>query len=169
MSRTRTILLALMVLARSLSAQFAVGQLTRLGDYESRRTSSYDRTGANGDYRHLKSGETMELFSEDGPTEIRHIWITMATGEVYHLKKVVLRMYWDGESEPSVEAPIRFRQSIKVTIEDGHANLRSDNLYSVAYWYQKEPHAKFPGLPPAEERIPKFMSTGGPGQDRKMK
>ena len=49
-----------------------------------------------------------------------------------------------------LEAPVRFRKSIKVTIEDGHANLRSDNFYSVAYWYQKEPHAVFPQLPPTE-------------------
>jgi hypothetical protein len=106
MPKARMVLLTIVVLARGLSAQFAVGTLTRLGDYESRRTSSYDRTGANGDYRHLKAGETMELYNEAGPGEIRHVWITMATGEVYHLKKVVLRMYWDGEAEPSVEAPI---------------------------------------------------------------
>jgi len=375
MPKARMVLLTIVVLARGLSAQFAVGTLTRLGDYESRRTSSYDRTGANGDYSHLKAGETMELYNEAGPGEIRHVWITMATPEVYHLKKVVLRMYWDGEAEPSVEAPIgdffglglgtytvfhsallvvapdkalnsyfpmpfarrgritvtnegrqeitdfywnidwvklpalapdtayfhaqyrqdtpcrgwykgnfygndfsearrdprwlntsgtgnyvfletrgdghfvgvtlsvfqnqwggwnegdemiwiddeteprihgtggedyfngawgfsslysfplvgltefhqwepgsrfshyrfhleaplRFHKSIKVTIEDGHANLRSDNLYSVAYWYQKDPHAKYPPLPAAEERIPKFINTGGPGQDPKMK
>jgi hypothetical protein len=60
-------------------------------------------------------------------------------------------------------------KSIKVTIEDGQANLRSDNFYSVAYWYQKEPHAPFPPLPPVEERIPKFKPTGGPGQDPNMK
>ena len=30
----------------------------------------------------------------------------MATGEAYHLKKTVLRMYWDNETEPSVETPI---------------------------------------------------------------
>ena len=39
----------------------------------------------------------------------------------------------------------------------------------MAYWYQKEPHAKFPILPPVEDRIVKFMPVGGPGQDKKMK
>ena len=375
MSKARFVLMALVVLARSLPGQYTAGSLTTLGDYESRRTSSYDRTGGNGDYRHLKAGETLELYNEAGPAEIRHVWITMAAGEAYHLKKVVLRMYWDDEAEPSVEtpvgdffglglgtytvfhsalvavapdkalnayfpmpfarrgrltvtnegnqeitdfywnidwvklpalpegtayfhaqyrqatpcrgwykgnfysndfsearrdprwlntsgagnyvfletrgdghfvgvtlsvfqnqwggwnegdemiwvdgepeprihgtggedyfngawgfstlysfpfvgltefhgwepgsrfshyrfhleAPVRFRKSIKVTIEDGHANLRSDNFYSVAYWYQKEPHGKFPALPPAAERIPKFVSVGGPGQDKAMK
>ena len=68
-----------------------------------------------------------------------------------------------------LEAPVRFHKSIRASIEDGHANLRSDNLFSVAYWYQKEPHHSFSPLPPAEVRIPKFVPTGGPGQDPAMK
>lgn len=62
-----------------------------------------------------------------------------------------------------MEAPIPFTQSFKATIEHGHANLRSDNYYSVAYWYQAEPHAPFPKLPPVEERIPALQAVGGPG------
>src|SRR5262252_7465632 len=88
------------------AAQFAVGDLAHLRNYDSERTSSFDRTGANHDYESLKPGQTLTLFSERGPAEIRHVWITMATGEAYHLKKVVLRMFWDGEQQPSVEAPI---------------------------------------------------------------
>jgi hypothetical protein len=61
-----------------------------------------------------------------------------------------------------IESPITFEKSIKVTIEHGHANHRSDNFYSVAYWYQTEPHAPFPPLPPAPERIPKLFAVGGP-------
>ena len=68
-----------------------------------------------------------------------------------------------------LEAPVRFHKSIRATIEDGHANLRSDNLFSVGYWYQTEPHAAFASLPPAESRIPKIYPVGGPGQDLKMK
>jgi hypothetical protein len=73
MSRALIGLLALVVLAEVGSAQFSVSTLPRLGEYESRRTSSYDRSGANGDYRSLKAGETLELFSEVGPAEIRHL------------------------------------------------------------------------------------------------
>ena len=375
MKKTLIVVLALGLLAPAVLAQGTTQSLARLGDYESHRASSYNRAGTNTDYFPLKSGETREIFAEAGPGEIRHIWITMATGEVYHLKKVVLRMYWDEETTPSVEAPIgdffglglgtytifqsavvavlpdkalntwfpmpfarrgritvtnegsqeitdfywnidwvklpalppdtayfhaqyrqsaphpgwykgnfygndfsearrdsrwsnvsgadnyvfleaagdghfvgvtlsifqnqwggwnegdemiwidgeaeprihgtggedyfcgawgfsslystplvgltefhqwepgsrfshyrfhldapiRFRKGIKATIEDGHANLRSDNLYSVAYWYQKEPHVRFPILPSVEDRIVKFMPVGGPGQDKKMK
>jgi len=68
MSKARIFLLTLLVLAKSMSAQSSVGTLTRLGDYESRRALSYDRSGANADYRHLKPGETLELFAEAGPS-----------------------------------------------------------------------------------------------------
>ncbi len=61
------------------------------------------------------------------------------------------------------ESPIAFEKSIRVTIEHGHANCRSDDFYSVAYWYQTEPHAAFPPLPPAKERLPKVFAVNGPG------
>ncbi len=61
------------------------------------------------------------------------------------------------------ESPIAFEKSIRVTIEHGHANHRSDNFYSVAYWYQTEPHAQFPTLPPAAARIPRVLHVGGAG------
>ena len=61
------------------------------------------------------------------------------------------------------ESPITFEKSISVTIEHGHANHRSDNFYSVAYWYQTEPHAAFPALPSVNERLPRLEPTGGPG------
>jgi len=62
-----------------------------------------------------------------------------------------------------LDSPIPFRRSFKATIEHGHANARSDNYYSVAYWYQSDPHAPFPPLPPVEDRIPHLQSVGGPG------
>jgi hypothetical protein len=62
-----------------------------------------------------------------------------------------------------IESPITFEKSIKVTMEHGHANHRSDNFYTTAYWYQTEPHAAFPALPAPAERVPKVFRTGGPG------
>ncbi|MEJ5867275.1 glycoside hydrolase family 172 protein [Pseudokineococcus sp. 5B2Z-1] len=52
-----------------------------------------------------------------------------------------------------VEDPVPFTRSIRVSIEHGHANRRSDDLSSVAYWYQELPHAPF-GIPPVAERLP---------------
>ncbi len=62
-----------------------------------------------------------------------------------------------------LDSPIPFTKSLRATIEHGHANHRSDNFFSVAYWYQTEPHAPFPALPPLEQRIPRLFPTGGPG------
>jgi hypothetical protein len=61
------------------------------------------------------------------------------------------------------ESPIPFEKSIRVTIEHGHGNCRSDDFYSVGYWYQTEPHAAFPALPAAEQRAPKIFRVGGAG------
>lgn len=62
-----------------------------------------------------------------------------------------------------IESPIPFEKSIRVTIEHGHANHREDNFYSVAYWYQTEPHAPFPPLPGVEARAPRVFAVGGAG------
>ncbi len=35
-----------------------------------------------------------------------------------------------------------------------HANCRSDDYSSVAYWYQTEPHRDFSPMPPVEKRLP---------------
>ena len=61
-----------------------------------------------------------------------------------------------------LESPITFTTSIRVTIESGHANHRSDNYFTVAYWYQTEPHTKLPPLPPVDVRVPHLIQTGGP-------
>jgi hypothetical protein len=341
--------------------------VTQPQDYALKRASSFDRTGGNADFRPIGPGETLTILDVDGPALLTHIWITLFAQEPYHLKKLVLRMYWDGEASPSVEtplgdffglglgeyhrweseglsvgsqralncflpmpfqkharitvtnegqvnvrsfyfnldyralskplpdgtfyfhaqyrqaqpnrgwtndfvnnfdpkvfnkknldgednyvwmeaqgrgsflgvtmsilqnqddwwgegddmffidgevhpsikgtgsedyflgafayrdgpfsyqyygapfvgeeraggrtsvyrfhfdSPIPFSKSIRATIEHGHANHRSDNYYSVAYWYQTEPHAAFPPLPPVSDRLPKLQAVGGPG------
>ncbi len=74
--------------------------------YVQKRASSYDRSGGNADYREIAAGETLTLLDEAGPGLISHIWITIASDDPHHLKALVLRMYWDGEVTPSVEAPV---------------------------------------------------------------
>jgi hypothetical protein len=372
----RLILLSLAALA---CASFATAQscldssaplwsLASPHDYTQKRSSSYDRAGGNADARPIAPGETLSVLDDSGPGVITHLWFTIASPEAFHLKKLVLRIYWDSESTPSVEAPIgdffglglgdyflyqstplavapdkalnsffvmpfqkharitvtnegqrkvdalyfnvdyracgkplptetlyfhaqyrqaapnhgwtsdwtnngdpkvdkknnltgeenyvwteatgrgqfagvtmsvlqnqdywwgegddmffvdgekrpsingtgsedyflgawdfggghsfsyplfgahivgeeragghssvyrfhldspiTFTKSFKATIEHGHANHRSDNFYSVAYWYQAEPHAPFPSLPAVEDRLPRLRATGGPG------
>jgi hypothetical protein len=53
-----------------------------------------------------------------------------------------------------VEDPITFERSIRVTIEHGHANKRSDDYSSVAYWYQQEPHKPYT-IAPVDQRVPR--------------
>ena len=341
--------------------------ITQKQDYVLKRVSSADPTGGNADFRSIEPGATLTVLDADGPAVLSHIWFTVSSPEPYHLKKLVLRIYWDGEASPSVEAPLgdffglglgdyftwqsellsvaperalnsffpmpfqkharmtvtnqgqrrvgsfyfnidyrayaqalprdtlyfhaQFRQaqpnlgwsnqwqsngdalvnekknlngdgnyvwmeavghghfigvtmsvlqnqdgwwgegddmffvdgelrpsingtgsedyflgawdfgrsafsyplfgaplkgeeragsrssvyrfhldalipftkSLRATIEHGHANHRSDNYYSVAYWYQSEPHAGFPALPPVDQRIPRLQPVGGPG------
>ena len=111
MNRTIPVLLGffLSVLPGAVFAQSPgdlLSGLTKPHDYVLKRVSSYDRTGGNDDYRPLAAGETLTLLDEAGPGEISHVWITIASDERFHLKRMVLRMYWDGESSPSVEAPV---------------------------------------------------------------
>jgi hypothetical protein len=74
--------------------------------YTVHRSSSADTSGANADWRKVDPGETLTVLDVDGPGLISHLWFTIASNEPYHLKRIVLRMYWDDESTPSVEAPI---------------------------------------------------------------
>jgi hypothetical protein len=74
--------------------------------YTAHRSSSRDATGGNADYRTVTPGETLTVLDVDGPGRVSHIWFTINSLESYHLKRVVLRMYWDGESTPSVETPV---------------------------------------------------------------
>lgn len=58
-----------------------------------------------------------------------------------------------------VQDPIRFKKSIRVTIEHGHANLLDNDYSSTAYWYQAEPHDASYRLPPVQMRIPRVNES----------
>ena len=53
-----------------------------------------------------------------------------------------------------INDPIPFKQSIVVDMDHGYANQVQTDYSSVAYWYQNEPHAAFPALPPVSQRLP---------------
>jgi hypothetical protein len=75
---------------------------------KSRRVSSFDRSGDNNDnIRTVKRGERRTIFQVRGAGVIDHIWITMGPQpSVLSRNDVIIRMYWDGASYPSVESPI---------------------------------------------------------------
>jgi len=80
--------------------------LPKLRSHKRRRVSSYDRSGGNKDYIVVPAGETAVLAEMEGAGKVNHIWVTIRSKEEWYLRKLVLRAYWDGEEEPSVEAPI---------------------------------------------------------------
>ncbi len=53
-------------------------------------------------YIYIEAGQTVEIASIDGPGVIQHIWMT-PTGK---WRDVVIRFYWEGQENPSVECPV---------------------------------------------------------------
>ncbi|MEM3745369.1 MAG: hypothetical protein QW323_02605, partial [Candidatus Bathyarchaeia archaeon] len=80
----------------------SLASLPRLRNYRSRRISSYDRTGGNMDAWLIKGGERKVIAEIEGPACIKHIWMTLGIPQEDYLRRIVLRFYWDGCSEPSV-------------------------------------------------------------------
>lgn len=79
---------------------------TQQQNYTWHLVSSAEATGGNADFRTVTPGQTLTIFDADGPAVISHLWFTISDPEPYHLKRIVLRIYWDGEESPSVETPI---------------------------------------------------------------
>jgi len=80
--------------------------LARFKTGRSKRISSYARTGNNHDYVRIGAGETVDIAHIRAAGVIRHIWITTGHKDPMHYRHMVLRMYWDGEKDPSVESPL---------------------------------------------------------------
>jgi hypothetical protein len=83
-----------------------LGGLSNLSDAVTRRASSADRSGGNDDWVEVKAKSTTTLAELKGAGSIKHVWFTINSPSPFHLRELVLRMYWDGETEPSVEVPI---------------------------------------------------------------
>ena len=58
----------------------------------------------------IRSGETVTLAEIEGTGVIQHLWFTVtdrtSDRNRYILRDLVLRIYWDGEEEASVESPL---------------------------------------------------------------
>jgi hypothetical protein len=85
----------------------ALRNAAKLRPYQRHRVSSYDRTGGNADWVIISPGEKKILFDVDGPGCITHIWTTQITfGAKFWPRNLIFRIWWDNESEPSVECPL---------------------------------------------------------------
>lgn len=92
-------------------AQSPLGMLDEiplLKDFRAMRNSSADPNwkNGNGDARPIPPGQTLTLAELSGPGRIAHIWFTISDPEKFYGRKLVLKMYWDGEKTPSVESPM---------------------------------------------------------------
>jgi len=87
-------------------------------------------------------------YGESNPTEFSNLYFGAPLIKGGHRRGALWNVY-----RYHLEDPIPFKESIRVTIEHGHANDRRDDYSSVAYWYQTQPHVPFPPLPPASERM----------------
>jgi hypothetical protein len=84
----------------------SLASLPRLRNYTSHRESSYDPTGGNQDAWQIQAGKKRTLAEIDGPGCIKHIWMTLGIPSEDYVRRIVLRFFWDGCKEPSVECPI---------------------------------------------------------------
>ena len=111
MTRVLATVLAMLTICGITSAarsQSPLDGMSTLRDFRAMRASSSDPNweNGNGDARPIPPGETLTLAELQGPGRIAHIWFTIAANERFYGKLLMLRMYWDGETTPSVECPV---------------------------------------------------------------
>ena len=90
-------------------AQKVGGELGNLAaikkGFRNRRISSTDKNGNNGDWiDSIKPGDKWSV-DISGAGIINHIWFTISPMNIMR-NDLIFRIYWDGKSEPSVEAPL---------------------------------------------------------------
>ena len=92
--------------SRSLSAENPTGEKSRGAMVDPKGEGAARELGLGWKVRPcltLKAGETATLMDNEGPGVIRHIWITFR--ETFY-RDAIIRVYWDGQASPSVEAPL---------------------------------------------------------------
>ncbi len=121
-------------------------------------TGSEDYFGGAWSFARQKQGKTVE-----------QTYSTAYLGYPYHSRhdSLIHNEYHDDSLPPQrgfyrwhIPDPIVFRNGLKVTLQQiGSAYQgafeRSDDVSTVAYWYQSEPHGTFPCLPSARQRWPR--------------
>lgn len=114
-ARTAHIALVLTAAALAAPVMAQVDQLGRgtLGSLflprESRLVhyASTDPAGQNADFRAIVPGETLVLMDHEGAGIVRRWWATIAPRNHPEIQRhLIVRCYWDGEAEPSVEVPV---------------------------------------------------------------
>jgi hypothetical protein len=77
-----------------------------LADGRTKRISSWDRSGGNQDCISIGPSERAILAQVDGAGCVNKTYLIVYSVDRLWPRKLVLRMYWDGEEQPSVEVPV---------------------------------------------------------------
>ncbi|UCE42527.1 MAG: DUF2961 domain-containing protein [Candidatus Aminicenantes bacterium] len=142
---TSGILFLLLSLIPSLcKAQDWLRNLGQHKNFTSKRISSFDRTGGNKDRLNILPGETVTLAEINGPGAIHHIWVTIAA-ESFYGRKIIVKMYWDGEDSPSVESPIGdffgVGHGLNRNLSSLPISCSSEGRARNCYWYMPFSHS----------------------------
>ena len=99
--------ISLAILAVAQAPPPLLDALTRPQHYEARRSSSCNPDlESNGDSLPIPAGKSITLLDADGPGVVTHFWNTIGALDPFYGRSVVLRIYYDGLDQPSVQAPI---------------------------------------------------------------
>ena len=120
---------------------WGLANLAQTKDAISKRASSSDPHWAeagNGDARPIQPGATLVLADLAGPGVINHIWFTIASNEENYSRLLALRMFWDDETNPSVESPIgdffAMGHGIDKPLESMPVSVTSEGRARNCYW-----------------------------------
>ncbi|HOW86811.1 MAG TPA: DUF2961 domain-containing protein [Candidatus Aminicenantes bacterium] len=110
--------------------------LARPKNFSAARVSSFARNGLNLDTLPVPpDGREVTLADLKGPGAITHIWMTYRGGS----ENLILRIYWDGHPEPSVEAPLGDFFGVALGLEAPVSSLpvqcTSGGQSKNAWWY----------------------------------
>jgi hypothetical protein len=144
MNRIHSSILILILSGATALAQLDAGNplsgLEKLKDFKTMRASSSapDWRNDNGDFRRINPGESLTLADLKGPGEIVHFWCTIADSEPFYSRLLTLRIYWDGETNASVQCPIGDFFGIGMGVDKAFTSLpvrvTSDGRGRNCYW-----------------------------------
>ncbi len=112
--------------------------LTKPKDFTAHRSSSNNPDwNSNDDSKRPIPGETIVLADLKGPGVVTHLWVTIAANEYGWPRLLRLRIYYDGNSTPSVDAPVGdffavghgFEKSVKSEMVRDSSDGRARNCY----------------------------------------
>lgn len=115
--------------------------LFQLKDSKTSRISSADPSGGNMDWIVIAPGETKTLAEISGTGVIRRFYFGTGPADRLRFRKLILRMYWDGEKDPCVEVPfgdffgsglgtLRYIHSAVVDVNPGFQDRDFDAMVS---------------------------------------